>query len=55
MLAAQQYYVDNGSDMNPAELAKQLPQYLPQFAITGDKPVDYWLQLTTKAYNKVVK
>ena len=53
MLAAQQYYVDHGTDMNPGQLAEQITQYLPQFAITGDKPADYWHQLIMQAYKKV--
>ena len=53
MLAAQQYYVDNGADMNPDTLGQKITQYLPQFAITGEKPVTYWSQLVVKAFNKV--
>ena len=53
MLAAQQYYVDNGADMNPDQLSQKISQYLPQFAITGEKPINYWSQLIVKAFNKV--
>ena len=54
MLAAQQYYVDNGADMIKDQLSQKIPQYLPQFAITGEKPINYWSQLIVKAFNKVV-
>merc|ERR1719334_2346365 len=45
MLAAQQYYVDYGTDMDAKRLTEKLTQYLPKFVITVDKPVSYWHQL----------
>ena len=53
MLAAQQYFVDWGTNMTPEQLSKHLPQYIPDFCITVDKPITYWTQLTLKAYEKV--
>ena len=53
MLAAQQYFVDWGTNMTQEQLAKHLPQYIPDFCITVDKPITYWTQLTLKAYEKV--
>ena len=53
MLAAQQYFVDWGTNMTQEQLSKHLPQYIPDFCITVDKPITYWTQLTLKAYEKV--
>ena len=53
MLAAQQYFVDWGTNMTPELLAKHLPQYIPAFCVTVDKPYSYWSQQTLKAYEKV--
>ena len=55
MLAAQQYYVDYGTDMDAKRLTEKLTQYLPKFVITVDKPVSYWHQLAMQAYNKVTQ
>ena len=54
MLAAQQYFVDWGTNMTSDQLSKHLPQYIPDFCITVDKPITYWTQLTLKAYEKVI-
>ena len=53
MLTAQQYFVDWGTNMTPELLAKHLPQYIPAFCVTVDKPYSYWSQQTLKAYEKV--
>ena len=53
MIAAQQYYIEYGTDMNGERLLNLLPNYIPDYCLTGDKPVEYWHQLITQAFRKV--
>ena len=53
MIAAQQYYIEYGTDMNGDRLLNLLPNYIPDYCLTGDKPVEYWHQLITQAFRKV--
>ena len=53
MIAAQQYYIEYNNDMNGERLMNLLPNYIPDYCLTGDKPVEYWHQLITQAFRKV--
>ena len=53
MIAAQQYYIEYNNDLNSERLLNLLPNYIPDYCLTGDKPVDYWHQLITQAFKKV--
>ena len=53
MVAAQQYYIEYNNDMNGERLMNLLPNYIPDYCLTGDKPVEYWHQLITQAFRKV--
>ena len=55
MIAAQQYYIEYNNDMNGDRLMNLLPNYIPDYCLTGDKPMDYWHQLITQAFRKVTK
>merc|ERR1719433_2647875 len=52
MIAAQQYYIEYSTDLNSERLLSLLPNYIPDYCLTGDKPLDYWHQLITQAYKK---
>ena len=54
MIAAQQYYIEYNNDLNSERLLNLLPNYIPDYCLTGDKPVDYWHQLITQAFKKVI-
>ena len=47
------YYIEYGTDMNGERLLNLLPNYIPDYCLTGDKPVEYWHQLITQAFKKV--
>ena len=53
MIAAQQYYIEYGTDMSGERLLNLLPNYIPDYCLTGDKPVEYWHQLISQAFRKV--
>ena len=55
MIAAQQYFIEYGSDISIDRLLTLLPNYIPDYCLsTGDKAIDRWAQLTVSALNKVV-
>ena len=53
MIAAQQYFIEYGTDMNSERLMNLLPNYIPDYCLTGDKPVEHWHQLIIQAFKKV--
>ena len=54
MVAAQQYYIDYGNDVNIDRLLTLLPNYIPDYCLSvGDKAVERWAQLTVTALKKV--
>ena len=53
MIAAQQYFIEFGTDMNSERLMNLLPNYIPDYCLTGEKPVDHWHQLIIQAFKKV--
>ncbi|XP_050670473.1 myosin-VIIa [Leptidea sinapis] len=53
MIAAQQYYIEYNQDMNNERLYTLLPNYIPDYCLTGvDKAVDRWSALVVQAYKK---
>ncbi|KAJ9597197.1 hypothetical protein L9F63_026913 [Diploptera punctata] len=54
MMAAQQYYVENGGNLEPSLLSSLLPNYLPEQLVknSGDKGLYRWGTLVTDAFNK---
>ncbi|GBP20574.1 Myosin-VIIa [Eumeta japonica] len=53
MIAAQQYYIEYGHDMNTDRLFTLLPNYIPDYCLTGvEKAVDRWGALVVQAYKK---
>ncbi|CAG9097903.1 unnamed protein product [Plutella xylostella] len=53
MIAAQQYYIEYGQDMNSDRLFTLLPNYIPDYCLTGvEKAVDRWGALVVTAYKK---
>jgi myosin-7 len=55
MIAAQQYFIEYGSDISNDRLLTLLPNYIPDYCLsTGDKAIDRWAQLTNAALKKVL-
>ncbi|XP_045594548.1 myosin-VIIa isoform X2 [Procambarus clarkii] len=53
MIAAQQYYIEFGTDMNTDRLFNNLPGYIPDYCVSaGDKAIDRWASLVVAAYRK---
>ncbi|XP_046447605.1 myosin-VIIa-like isoform X1 [Daphnia pulex] len=53
MIAAQQYFIEYGSDISIDRLLTLLPNYIPDYCLsTGDKAIDRWAQLTVAALKK---
>lgn len=53
MIAAQQYYIEYNSDMNVERLLTLLPNYIPDYCLTGvEKAVDGWAALAVQAFRK---
>ena len=53
MIAAQQYFIEFGTDLNQDRLLGLLPNYIPDYCLTGDKPPNHWHSLITNAFKKV--
>lgn len=53
MIAAQQYYIEYGSDLNTERLLGLLPSYIPDYCLTnGDKSIERWATLILQAFKK---
>ena len=52
MIAAQQYFIEFGTDMSADRLMNLLPNYIPDYCLTGDKPVEHWHALIMQAFKK---
>lgn len=53
MIAAQQYFIEYNTDMNVERLLTLLPNYIPDYCLTGiEKAVDRWGALVVQAYKK---
>ena len=44
MIAAQQYYIDYGSNINNERLNSLLPSYIPDNLLTKPNALNYWMQ-----------
>ena len=53
MIAAQQYYIEYGNDMNAERLHSLLPNYIPDYCLQRDNAMDTWHQLIIQAFKKV--
>ena len=53
MIAAQQYFIEYGTDLNQERLMGLLPNYIPDYCLTGDKPPNHWHSLIVSAFKKV--
>jgi myosin-7 len=51
-LAAQQYYVEYGHDLNADRVTSLIPKYVPDVLLQGSGAVDKWTQLVINAYKK---
>ncbi|XP_073822643.1 unconventional myosin-VIIa ck [Musca autumnalis] len=53
MIAAQQYFIEYGTDMSMERLFTLLPNFIPDFCLTGvDKAIERWAALVLQAYKK---
>lgn len=53
MIAAQQYFIEYGTDMAMERLFTLLPNFIPDYCLTGiDKAIDRWAALVLQAYKK---
>jgi len=54
MIAAQQYYVDNGQELQSEKLSTALTNYIPDFSLnSSDRSVEKWANLVTTAFRRV--
>ena len=53
MIAAQQYYIEYGTEMNAERLFGLLPNYIPDYCLQTDNALDTWNGLILQAYKKV--
>ena len=53
MIAAQQYYIEYGTDINAERLYGLLPNYIPDYCVQTDNALDTWNGLILQAYKKV--
>ena len=53
MIAAQQYYIEHGTDLNFDRLIDSLPHYIPDHCFqANDKSIERWANLIVAAYKK---
>lgn len=53
MIAAQQYFIEYGTDMSMERLFTLLPNFIPDYCLTGiEKAIDRWAALVLQAYKK---
>uniref|UniRef100_A0A1B0D0B9 Myosin class i heavy chain n=1 Tax=Phlebotomus papatasi TaxID=29031 RepID=A0A1B0D0B9_PHLPP len=53
MIAAQQYYIEYGNDMAMERLFTLLPNFIPDYCLTGvEKAMDRWAALVLQAYKR---
>lgn len=54
MIAAQQYYVDYGTELHADKLNSAMTSYIPDFCLnSSDKSPEKWTQLVTSAFRRV--
>ena len=52
-LAAQQYYVELGDQMNPERLTRMIPSVIPDSFLAGPGAQDKWLQMIMASFSRV--
>lgn len=53
MIAAQQYFIEYGTDMAMERLFTLLPNFIPDYCLTGvEKAMERWASLVLQAYQK---
>ena len=52
-LAAQQYYVEMGAQMNPERLMRMLPTVIPDSCLAGSGMADRWKTMVINSYSRV--
>ena len=52
MIAAQQYYIEYGNDLNEERLFNLIPNYIPDYCLQRDNAVEMWHHLVLQAYKK---
>jgi myosin-7 len=52
MIAAQQYYIDYGSEIVPDRLQSLLPSYIPDSSLQGNRTLNYWLSKVIHGHQK---
>lgn len=53
MVAAQQYFIEYGVEMQRDKLLNMLPNYIPDYCLAGqDKTIEYWAALIVQAFKK---
>lgn len=53
MIAAQQYYIEYGNDLNEERLFNLIPNYIPDYCLQRDNAIEMWHHLVLQAYKKV--
>jgi len=54
MIAAQQYYIDYGSNISTERLASLLPSYIPDSQLAKPNALNHWMsQVGTLVWSKV--
>ena len=53
MIAAQQYYIEYGNDMNEDRLFNLIPNYIPDYCLQRENANEMWAHLILQAYKKV--
>ena len=54
MIAAQQYYVDHGTDLQADQLNSALTNYIPDFSLNNsERALEKWAHLVTNAFRRV--
>ena len=52
-LAAQQYYVEQGEQMNPKRLNNMIPSVIPDSYLAGPGAQDKWMSMIITCFKKV--
>ena len=55
MIAAQQYYIEYGNDLNEERLFNLIPNYIPDYCLQRDNAIEMWHHLVLQAYKKVMQ
>merc|ERR550532_916705 len=52
MIAAQQYYIEYGNDLNEERLFNLIPNYIPDYCLQRDNAIEMWHHLVLQAFKK---